>query len=53
MIEQSDKQNVNGVDVMKLKQTVQAISETPSLADFKFRIANKWQGGGLNQTTLV
>jgi uncharacterized OsmC-like protein len=52
MIEQSDKQNVNGVDVMKLKQTVQAISETPSLADFKFRIANKWQGGGLNQTTV-
>jgi uncharacterized OsmC-like protein len=43
---------INGVDVRKLKETIQAINDTPSLADFKFRIANEWQGGGLNQTTV-
>jgi uncharacterized OsmC-like protein len=40
------------VDVGKLKETIQAISETPSLAHFRFRTVNKWQGGGLNQTTV-
>jgi uncharacterized OsmC-like protein len=52
MNEQTGKRTVNGVDVRKLKETIQAISETPSLADFRFRIANEWQGGGLNMTTV-
>lgn len=43
---------LNGVDVKKLKETVQAIQDNPSLADFRFRIANKWQGGGMNETTV-
>lgn len=43
MIEQ---EITNGVDVNKLKETIQAIKETPSLADFRFRTANKWEGGG-------
>ena len=43
---------VNGVDVRKLKETIQAINETPSLADFRFRITNEWQNGGLNQTIV-
>jgi len=46
------EQTVNGVDVGKLKETIHAIGETPSLADFRFRISNKWQGAGLNQTTV-
>jgi uncharacterized OsmC-like protein len=52
MKEQTGKRTINGVDVRKLKETIQAISETPSIADFRFRIANEWQGGGLNQTTV-
>jgi uncharacterized OsmC-like protein len=45
-------QVVNGVDVSKLQGTIEAIKHTPSLADFRFRTVNKWQGGGLNQTTV-
>jgi uncharacterized OsmC-like protein len=52
MKKQTGTQTINGVDVSKLNQTIQAISETPSLADFRFRIVNKWKGGGLNQTTV-
>ena len=52
MTEQTGTQTVNGVDVSKLKETIKAVKQTPSLADFRFRIVNKWQGGGLNQTTV-
>lgn len=52
MKEQSCSDAVNGVEVGKLKETIQAIRETPSLADFKFRITNEWQGAGLNKTTV-
>lgn len=52
MKQQMAMQVVNGVDVSKLKGTIEAIKGTPSLADFRFRIVNKWQGGGLNQTTV-
>jgi uncharacterized OsmC-like protein len=48
----TSSQTINGVDVGKLEETILAIKETPSLADFRFRIVNKWQGGGLNQTTV-
>ena len=46
------EKTINGVDVNKLEETIEAIKEKPSLADFKFRIANRWQGGGLNRTTV-
>ena len=52
MNEQTGAQNINGVDVSRLKETIQAIQAKPSLADFRFRIVNKWQGGGFNQTTV-
>jgi hypothetical protein len=35
----------------KLHGTIEAIKQTPSLATFRFRTVNRWQGGGLNQTT--
>lgn len=43
---------INGVDIGKLRETIEAIKDKPFLADFRFRIENKWQGGGLNQTTV-
>jgi uncharacterized OsmC-like protein len=43
---------VNGVDTDELNETIEAIKKSPSLADFRFRIVNKWQGGGLNHTTV-
>ncbi|MCI0390464.1 MAG: OsmC family protein [Acidobacteria bacterium] len=44
--------NINGVDVNQLFTTIDAIKETPSLAKFKFRAANKWINGGHNRTTI-
>jgi uncharacterized OsmC-like protein len=52
MKKQTGTQIINGIDATKLKETLQAIKETPSLADFRLRIVNNWQGGGLNQTTV-
>jgi uncharacterized OsmC-like protein len=43
---------VNGVDVVRLKQTIGAIEENPSLAEFRFRIENHWLGAGHNRTTV-
>jgi uncharacterized OsmC-like protein len=51
MTEQSNT-IVNGVNVTRLGETVEAIQQTPALADFKFRIVNEWQGGGRNRTTV-
>ena len=52
MQEQIRQQNLNGLDVRKLKETIQAIDKTPSLANFKFRLANEWKGGGHNKSTV-
>lgn len=38
---QTNKRTVNGVDVRRLRETIQAINETPSLANSIFRIANE------------
>ena len=46
------KRNINGVDVDQLFATIDAIKETPGLAAFKFRAANKWIRGGHNRTTI-
>lgn len=43
---------INGIDVGKLRDTIAAIKDKPFLADFRFRIENRWLGGGLNQTTV-
>lgn len=52
MENQTTAKIINGVDVSKIFGTIEAIKETPSIADFKFRISNKWRGGGLNETTV-
>lgn len=43
---------MNGVDVEKLWETVNAIGATPNLADFEFRLKNKWIIGGHNRSTI-
>jgi uncharacterized OsmC-like protein len=43
---------LNGVDVAKLFETIDAIRETPGLASFKFRSQNRWFVGGHNQSTI-
>ena len=43
---------VNGVPVCDLYATIDAVKTTPSLAKFKFRISNQWQGGSCNLSTV-
>jgi len=43
---------VNGVDVDRLKGTVQAMEAVPELAKFTFRATNRWMKGGFNRTTI-
>ena len=41
-----DEHTVNGVDVDRLFDTIDAIKVEPDIAKFKFRISNKWIDGG-------
>jgi uncharacterized OsmC-like protein len=43
---------MNGVDVERLLQTIDAIKQKPQLADFKFRLQNRWIDGGLNRSNI-
>jgi uncharacterized OsmC-like protein len=45
-------QHQNGVNVTRLKNTIQAISDTPALGMFNFRATNRWLDGGHNRTTV-
>jgi hypothetical protein len=42
------REPVNGVDVDKLFETIDAIKTTPVIATFKFKANNKWFKGGHN-----
>ena len=43
---------VNGVDVDRLFETINAIKQSPRLADFKFRLENRWIVAGQNSSTI-
>ncbi len=43
---------INGVNVTKMGETVQAVKDQPGLAQFKFRAHNRWQKGGHNRIKL-
>ena len=43
---------VNGVDVDRLFETINVIRQSPNLADFKFRLQNRWIDGPLNRSTI-
>ena len=44
---------VNGVDVNHVVNAVEAFSENEELANFKFRLTNKWIDGGHNHSTIT
>jgi uncharacterized OsmC-like protein len=46
------REPVNGVDVDKLFETIDAIKTTPVIATFKFKANNKWLKGGHNRTYI-
>lgn len=43
---------LNGVNVTKLGQTIEAVKQTPEIAKFKFRARNQWDNGGHNVATV-
>jgi uncharacterized OsmC-like protein len=43
---------VNGVNVTQLFDTVNAIKDTPQLAEFRFRARNRWIEGGHCRTSI-
>jgi len=45
-------EEINGVNLSVLRQTVSSIEQDPALGKCRFRASNKWIGGTQNQTTL-
>jgi uncharacterized OsmC-like protein len=43
---------VNGVDVDRMGDTIQAINGNPRLAKFQFRLENRWINGSGNRSTV-
>ncbi|MBV8052288.1 MAG: OsmC family protein, partial [Acidobacteriaceae bacterium] len=43
---------VNGVNVDDLFTTIDAVKATPSIAKFRFRIQNQWQGASRNHSIV-
>lgn len=43
---------VNGVDIKRLHETIQAVKANPALADFYFRAENQWIDCGHNRSTI-
>jgi uncharacterized OsmC-like protein len=43
---------VNGVDVDRLSATIDAIKGSPDIADFQFRVVNRWVNGGHSHITV-
>ncbi len=52
MTQQVIKQTLNGLNLEDLVGTVDAIKQTPSLAQFEFRVTNQWMGGGVNRSRI-
>ncbi|MES4785356.1 MAG: hypothetical protein C4294_05510, partial [Nitrospiraceae bacterium] len=44
---------INGVDVERMGNTIQAINGNPGLAKFQFRALNRWNNGSQNRTTIA
>jgi len=47
-----DQHRLNGVDVDRLYDTIDAIKVEPGIAKFNFRVRNRWIDGGHNHTTI-
>lgn len=43
----------NGINVAALYDTIDAVKATPAIADFRFRVKNRWMGADCNRTTIT
>jgi uncharacterized OsmC-like protein len=44
---------MNGLDLARMAQTVDALKSNPELAQFRFRASNRWIGGGENRSMIM
>lgn len=51
-MKQSKNETINGFKTTEIQDTVKAIQENPSLAQFEFRLRNKWVSGGHNRSEI-
>ncbi len=42
----------NGLDLIQMTQTIEALKNDPGLAAFEFRASNQWINGGENRSTI-
>lgn len=47
-----ERKPLNGVDVPTLFATINAVKAQPELADFRFRVSNRWKSGTNSCTTV-
>jgi uncharacterized OsmC-like protein len=50
---QASTRITNGVDVQKMKETIEAVKDNAELASFKFRIQNRWVDCGENRSQVL
>jgi uncharacterized OsmC-like protein len=48
----SEVKVINGVNVDGLYETIEAIKNDPVIAEFEFRVSNRWIHGGHNHTSI-
>lgn len=49
----TQEQIINGVNVTRMMETIEAVKGDPEIGDFKFRVKNTWQKGGYNEATIT
>lgn len=47
-----DSTTRNGINLEQMGQTIEALKNDPSLAQFEFRARNQWVNGGQNRSTI-
>lgn len=52
MTPESKTENINGVDVEQLVQTIEAVKADPEMGRFRFRARSEWIGGGKTETRI-
>jgi len=43
---------LNGIEINKLVETINAVKQNPELAKFKFRTSTEWINGGYSRTKI-
>ena len=49
---ETTKQQLNGFDLEAIDNTMSTLKENPKIAEFKFRVSNKWNSGVRNTSTI-